>query len=218
MNDMMIHQKVKGALSEAVTSSDFFKWWMSLPADKTSKGWLGSSNRTDARDRVFEAYLKSKAVGPNGTAFLLAAQSDLLKDVTEQTNLREFFELVRENYPKPLPVLIDIVKASGVPVKHITDAITGEHVDGTEEAIKILVRLKQGGKRQPKIFEGIYHDTSPGHNKFWELTYIGGEKPYRATWGRIEKYPNVQGHKDYTEPEAADLAREKTLRGNYEKQ
>ncbi len=215
MSDLLTHQKAKGALSEAVTTSDFYVWWMKQPASK-GKGYLGSPNlRTDARDRIFEAYLKSKALGPNGIAFMLAPKHNPLCDVNPQTSLRDFHQVLKETYPNPLPVLIDMLKAIGVPVKDIKDEITGEHIDQSEEALKIMVRVKQGGKRQPKHFEGTYHNTDLGHYKFWTLTYIGGAEPYRATWGKIGKA--VQGHKDYTEAKAAELASLKQREG-YEKQ
>ncbi len=214
MNDLLNHQSIKGALTDAVTTSDFFKWWATQPQAKT-QGYLGSATlRTDARDRIFEAYLKSKALGPNGIAFMLAPKHNPLCDLSPQMGLRDFHQVLKDTYPAPLLTLIDVLKAIGVPVKNVKDEITGEHIDQSEEALKIMVRVKMGGKRRAQSWEGTYHNTSPGHSKFWTLTYIG-EHMYRATWGKISKA--VQGHKDYTEDEAYVLSLEKTVQGNYVK-
>lgn len=210
MNDLLNHQSIKGALSDAVTTSEFFKWWSTQPQSKT-QGWLGFKGRTEARDRIYEAYLKSKAVGPNGIAFLMSSKPFHLSDLSDQIGLRDFHQVLKDTYPRPLPVLIDVLKEIGVPVKHINDEISGEHIDQTEEALGILVRLKQGGKRRPKDWEGVYHNTEPGHSKFWTLTYIGGATPFRATWGKIGK--TDQGHKDYDEDEAYVLSLEKQQKG-----
>ena len=213
MSDIAESIRVKGGLSTEIVSSEFFRWWLTIP-DSQTRGWLGFNGRTDARDRIYEAYLKSKAVGPNGIAFAMASSPFHLCDLN--IGLRDFYQILKDTYAKPLENIIDLLKQTGIPVKHITDKITGEHIEQTEEGIKILVRIKQGGHRTPKSFEGEYHDVSPGHSKFWTLTYIGGDKPFRATWGKISG--QSQGHKDYTDQEAAELAREKTIHGNYVKQ
>jgi hypothetical protein len=209
MNDLLEHMTFNGGLSEAITTCEFFKWWGTQYTAKKNS-WLGCDLRTEARDRIFEAYLKSKAVGPNGIAYLMAARNHI-RDMHPDTSLRDFHQILKDNYPSPLPVLIDVLKEIGIPVKNIRDEIEGEHIDQTEEALKIMIRLKMGGKRQPKSFEGTYHNTTPGHSKFWTLTYIGGDKPYRATWGKIGKAD--QGHKDYVEQKATALAAVKQAEG-----
>ena len=200
--------KLKGSLSEEVIRSEFFRWWATMPAATKVNTYLGSDLRDRDHDRIFEAYLKSQAVGPNGIALLLSGKQGFKADLT----LREFFGCVKALYPNPLGNLIDILE---VPVKKISGKITEDQINEVEEAIKILVRLKQGGKRVPMSFEGVYHDTSPGHSKFWSLTYVSNNL-FRASWGKIGG--SSQGTKDYTESEARELVRKKTTQGNYRKQ
>lgn len=209
---------MKGGFSDEVASCEYYKWFMNEGGD--TFGYWASDMRTPARDRIIEAYLKSQGAGSNAIAMLLSGKEnrEMMKDVTEETSLRDFLDMVKKHYPSesPLPVLIDILRACDIPVKHVSNEVQSKHVTEVEEGIKILVRLRQGGKRQPLSFEGLYQDTSDGHNKFWEVKYISNNL-FRAGWGRIENYPNVQDHKDYTEAEASTVARKKITQGNYVK-
>lgn len=217
MTDLLTRQRLHGALSNEVVDSEFFKWWIANTS--CDQGYLGGSMRSAERDKVYEAYLKSKAVGPNGIAFLLASRFFSLNDVYPQMDLKGFYEIIKNQYPMPLGNLIDLLRDCGIPVKQIGEkGITEEHITGTEEGVVILVRAKNGGHRVAKAFEGLYHNTEPGHSKFWELSYIGGNTPYRATWGRIENYPNIMEKKDYTEQEAFELARKKRAKGYIKQQ
>ena len=140
MSDLLERIQFNGGLSEAVTGSDFFLWWIKLPESRTN-GYLGSSLRNPARDRVIEAYLKSKALGVNGIAFMLAIRKNHL-DVN-QVSLRDFYQFLKFTHPHPLAVLIDMIKAVGVPVKNIGDKITNKDIEESEEAIKLMVRIKR---------------------------------------------------------------------------
>ena len=204
--------KIRGGLSEAVVGSDFFKWWEASTQPRVATSYLLSNIRNESFDRLMEKYLASKAVGPEGIALLLASKGSSIKS---NATLRLFLDEVKNKYPNPLGVIIDLISDVGLPVKHIKDEVTVKHIEDTEANIKLIIRLKNDGRRTPMSFEGTYHCEEPGHSKFWEITFIGNNT-YRASWGRIGKEP--QGVKDYTESEASKLAREKVSVKGYVKQ
>jgi hypothetical protein len=210
--------KLRGNLSYDIFGCEFFMWWASLRQTMNENIYFLSPKRTDSRDKIIEAYLRSKGLGNNGVAMVLASTVAFqwLSNVNEDTTLREFLEMAK-SMTNPLAMVLEILIHANVPVKPLSEKITEEHLNDSEEGIKILVRLKQGGKRVKMGFEGRYDCTEEGHDKFWEVTYVGGEKPFRASWGPRRFFPKAQGHKDYTEAEVRDLVRKKTMQGGYSK-
>lgn len=210
--------KMRGNLSADLFGCEFYRWWTSAASAMNDNVYFISQQRTDSRDKIIEAYLRSKGLGSNGVAMLLASPMAfqwLAGIKQDSTSLREFLNRAQKNLPDPLAMVLDILTSSFIPVKPISNKITEQHLNDSEEGIKILVRLKQGGKRMPMAFEGEYRNEEPGHSKFWTVSYIGGGTPFRASWGKIGHLP--QGHKDYTEAEVRDLVRDKTVNGGYVK-
>jgi len=212
---------IRGGFSQEMVDSDFFRWWTEAHYHG-GDCYLLSAARTDDRDKVFEAWVKAQGLGPEARALLLAGAESgqvIIHRNGEDTTLREFLEDVKYKYPlgSIVPKLIDVLIKCGIPVKHISDAgVADKHIADIEDGIKIMVRLKQGGKRKSLPFEGRYDNTDDGCDKFWEVHFTGDGK-FRASWGPRVNYPNIQGYKDYTESEAASLAREKITKGSYVK-
>jgi len=198
---------INGGLSTAVTGSEFFQWW--LTTSNVKSGWLKHPLRSNDMDKLFESWLKNQAVGPNGIAMILAGSAST-DGIVADKGLRDFFDSVKKNFPRPLGLVIDILRDCDVPVKALKNDITRSHIDESEHGIKILVNLKKNGGRMNKVWEGTYHNTTPGHSKFWDIRFIG-DGLYRATWGKIGGQP--LGRKDYSESEGSTVARDKANNG-----
>jgi hypothetical protein len=213
--------KLIGGLSTDLTNSDFFK---AFTAGEKVGGYIGSEQRTPDRDKIIEAYLKSKGCLPNSSAFLLGSKAGakLMDKVSKETKLREFLEIAKSTFESPIPTIYELLKSANIhELSHLNNKLKEENIRDAEEGIKKYLKLKNGKvtevnpsasiKKGKAPFEGRYENTEGTSNKFWEI-YENNNGLYTAEWGRIER--GVQGSKDdYSYSEARYVASKKLANG-----
>lgn len=220
-NTLIDKAKLVGGLSADVTNSDFFKAYTT--GDKVG-GYIGSEQRNPDRDKIIEAYLKSKGCLPNAATFLLASKmgAKLMDKVSKETSLREFLEIIKQTFDAPVHLIYELLKNANIhELTRLNKELTEDNVKSAEEGIKRYLQIKNGKVKDvtptkrssnfPHSFEGRYEYTEGTSNKFWEI-YENSNGKFTAKWGRIER--GVQDSKDdYLYSEAADVARKKVQKG-----
>ena len=137
MDALELSQK-QGSLSEELTDSDFFKWYVTLPnVAPSQRRWLNSDQRNARRDRIFEAYLKSEACGPEARALLLSS-SPFGDTINTDTKIEPFLDALKRFYPNPLKWLINKMAERNITLE---DAHSNEQQ--LEDAIKRYVQVKK---------------------------------------------------------------------------
>jgi predicted DNA-binding WGR domain protein len=224
-NNVIDKAKVLGGLSSDLTESDFFK---AFTAGEKIGGYVGSEERTPERDKIIEAYLKSKGCLPNSSAFLLGSKKagKMMDKVSKETSLRDFLEIVKETFDAPIPAIYEVLMGANIhELSKLGKELKRENVTDAEEGVKVYLKLKDGkitkvSKSTAKPvrrldFEGRYECTKGNHNKFWEI-YANPNGLFTAKWGRIER--GVQDSKDdYTEEEARKVVKVKVHSKGYRK-
>ena len=146
MPELMHLAILRGSLSEEVTSSSFFKWWINQKVDAPC--WIKCEHRSPIRDRAMEAFLKSKGLGPNGRAFIMATKFSSLNNgfinINPETSLRDFLDNLKKVFVgpcEPMPLLVEMLKSCNTPVKEITGEMTIDNQISVEECMEMIVRL-----------------------------------------------------------------------------
>jgi predicted DNA-binding WGR domain protein len=220
--------KLLGGLSSDLTESDFFK---AYTAGERVGGYIGSEQRNPDRDKIIEAYLKSKGCLPNSSAFLLGSKkgAKMMEKVSQDTPLRDFLGKVQETFDAPIPTIYEVLNAANIhQLSKLGKELKKENVTDAEEGVKVYLRIKNGKitevknnttKNKPARnrydFEGRYECTKGNHNKFWEV-HQNADGTFTASWGRIER--GVQDSKnDYTLEEVRKVVAAKTGSKGYRK-
>lgn len=202
----------KGGFSASLTDCEMFKF-----AERSKmRGYIGSSIRTDPRDKIIEAYLKSKALGVNGSTLIMSSKpaDKIASKVKESTTLRDFLEILKVELADPFTTIYEVVKGTNIkPLTPIGKDILDINVAEVEESVKLYIELKGAKKPQPEGYswEGRYECKEGSSNKFWVI-HQKSNGFFEASWGKNGHMP--QGTKEYTREEALKLVREKTTRSN----
>ena len=128
----------QGGLSQELTDSEFFKWYIHLPKVAISQQrWLDSNQRVARRDRIFEAYLKSEACGPEARALMIST-STFGDTINEDMKIEPFLDALKRFYPNPLNFLIQKMAECNIKLE---DAESNEQQ--LEKAVQKYVQVKR---------------------------------------------------------------------------
>jgi len=133
--------QLQGNLSQELVQSEFFTWYTSLPKETFQKRWLMDPKREPRRDRIFEAYLKSEACGPEARALIIAT-STFGDTINDDIKIEPFFESLKRYLPNPLNFLLSKMNECNIVLKK------GDSNEAQlEDAVKRYVEIKRNAKR-----------------------------------------------------------------------
>lgn len=142
MPELMNLLALQGSLSPELTSSKMFRWWVGVGFKAKTKCWLNSTHRSPARDRIFEKYLVSRGIGPNGRAYILASLlTPALAEMTVELELPDFLNCVKLAYPDPVKLLMEVLVSGETDVKEIKGDFTEENQASIETCLETLISI-----------------------------------------------------------------------------